>query len=149
MDGAEGWSVGEEGVILHTIDAGKTWERQPTATRATLEAVVFTSPYEGWVVGHDDRLPEDASGVVLFSKDGGISWKRILAGEVPALFSVQFAGNRGWLLGKANYRFPGGMLETKDGGLTWKPGPSGNVKGFVTAAQNGLQKGLLSAGRLV
>lgn len=148
MDGAEGWSVGEEGVILHTIDAGKTWERQPTATRATLEAVVFTSPYEGWVVGHDDRLPEDASGVVLFSKDGGISWKRILAGEVPALFSVQFAGNRGWLLGKANYRFPGGMLETKDGGLTWKPGPSGNVKGFVTAAQNGLQKGLFVGGPL-
>lgn len=148
MDAAEGWTVGEEGVILHTIDSGKTWEKQPSATSATLEACVFISPYEGWIVGHDDQLPEDASGVVLFSKDGGISWKRILAGEVPALFAVQFAGNRGWLLGKANQRFPGGLVETKDGGLTWKPGPGGNVKGFITAAKNGLQGGLLAGGSL-
>ena len=36
VDGNEGWAVGDEGVVWHTIDGGKTWERQPTAARASL-----------------------------------------------------------------------------------------------------------------
>lgn len=135
VDASEGWAVGEEGVILHTIDGGQTWEKQASATRGTLESVVFTNPYEGWVVGHDDSLPLDACGVVLFTKDGGISWKRILGGEVPALFSAQFEGKNGWIVGKANHRFPGGVIQTLDGGLTWKPGSGVSVKGWLASAK--------------
>ncbi len=148
VDPSEGWAVGEEGTILHTMDGGKNWEKQPTATRATLESVVFTSPLEGWAVGHEDEMPEDASGVVLFTKDGGISWKRILAGEVPALYSAQFAGEKGWFIGKANHRFPGGVLETTDGGLTWKPAPGAHVKGFIASARKDREGGLIVAGPL-
>src|SRR5579862_4894378 len=28
VDGNEGWAVGDDGVILHTIDGGKNWEPQ-------------------------------------------------------------------------------------------------------------------------
>ena len=30
IDQKEGWVVGDEGVILHTLNGGKTWHRQPT-----------------------------------------------------------------------------------------------------------------------
>src|SRR5262245_27470355 len=34
IDQSEGWAVGDDGVIWHSIDGGKTWERQKTGTRA-------------------------------------------------------------------------------------------------------------------
>ena len=148
VDASEGWAVGEEGLVLHTIDGGQTWEKQATATKGTLESVVFTNPYEGWIVGHDDKLPQDASGVVLYSKDGGISWKRILGGEVPALFSAQFEGKNGWVLGKANHRFPGGVLQTQDGGVTWKPGIGVSVKGWMASAKKPGSANLVTGGLL-
>ena len=148
VDASEGWAVGEEGVILHTIDGGQTWEKQSSATRGTLEAVAFPNPYEGWVVGHDDKLPQDACGVVLYTKDGGISWKRILGGEVPALFSTQFEGKNGWIVGKANHRFPGGVIQTLDGGLTWKPGSGVPIKGWLASAKNPGSKNLALGGLL-
>ena len=45
IDDKEGWIVGDEGVILHTIDAGKNWERQPTGLRASLRSVHFFDPF--------------------------------------------------------------------------------------------------------
>src|SRR5579885_2947222 len=36
VDTNEGWAVGDEGVVWHTIDGGQNWERQPTPTRASL-----------------------------------------------------------------------------------------------------------------
>ena len=38
VDENEGWAAGDDGVVWHTINGGKTWERQPTGTRASLRA---------------------------------------------------------------------------------------------------------------
>ena len=35
VDKNEGWSVGDDGVIWHSIDGGKNWERQKSGTRAS------------------------------------------------------------------------------------------------------------------
>ena len=51
IDQSEGWAVGDDGVIWHSIDGGKTWERQKTGTRASLRGVHFQTPYTGWAVG--------------------------------------------------------------------------------------------------
>ena len=66
--GKEGWAVGDEGVILHTLDGGQTWERQATGLRASLRAIVFLSPYIGWVAGREE-LPHGrgSAGVLLFT----------------------------------------------------------------------------------
>src|SRR5262245_22418057 len=54
IDAKEGWAVGDEGVILHTIDGGQTWDRQATGLRASLRSVMFLSPFVGWVVGREE-----------------------------------------------------------------------------------------------
>ena len=54
VDTREGWAAGADGVVWHSIDSGKNWERQPTGTRAVLRSVCFINPYVGWVVGREE-----------------------------------------------------------------------------------------------
>src|SRR5438132_1033020 len=72
IDHKEGWVVGDEGVILHTLNGGKTFERQSSQTRASLRSVHFITADVGWVVGREE-LPYGMGsvGVVLFTSDGG------------------------------------------------------------------------------
>src|SRR5579863_2811018 len=78
-NGKEGWAVGDEGVILHSIDSGQTWERQATGTRASLRSLAFLTPYTGWVVGREEQPHGRGSvGVLLFTRDGGETWQRLL-----------------------------------------------------------------------
>src|SRR5262249_29628579 len=67
VDEREGWAVGDEGVVWHTVDGGQTWERQATGTRASLRSVHFLNPYTGWVAGREE-LPhgQGSAGVLLF-----------------------------------------------------------------------------------
>lgn len=77
VDANEGWAVGDEGVIWHTIDGGGYWERQPTGTRASLRALHFMTPFLGWVAGREE-LPDGSgsTGVLLFTTDGGLRWQK-------------------------------------------------------------------------
>ena len=47
IDKSEGWAVGDDGVVWHSIDGGGNWERQKTGTRASLRGVHFQTPYTG------------------------------------------------------------------------------------------------------
>ena len=51
VDASEGWACGDDGAIWHSINGGKTWERQKTGTRASIRGVHFVNPYCGWAVG--------------------------------------------------------------------------------------------------
>jgi photosystem II stability/assembly factor-like uncharacterized protein len=123
VDAKEGWAVGEEGVIWHTIDSGQSWERQPTGVRASLRSLCFLNPYVGWVAGREE-LPHGggAVGVLLFTRDGGCTWKRIFEGALPPLSRVRFRdAKHGLLLGDGTDQIPAGIFRTEDGGRSWKP----------------------------
>ena len=60
-------SLGMDGLILHTENSGKTWQRQESHTRNFLDDVFFISETEGWIVGKE--------GLVLHTKDGGQNWR--------------------------------------------------------------------------
>src|SRR4029453_7158398 len=72
IDQSEGWAVGDDGVIWHSIDGGKTWERQKSGTRASLRGVHFQTPYTGWAVGRLDAPRGGAAGVMLKHPRGGL-----------------------------------------------------------------------------
>lgn len=119
----EGWAVGDEGAVWHTIDGGRTWERQPTGTRASLRDLYFVNPYLGWIVGREE-LPQGQGsvGVLLFTRDGGLTWQRVLPNAMPGLNRVRFTDPRtGFVFGDGSDQFPTGVFQTKDGGKTWEP----------------------------
>src|SRR5580700_6942215 len=66
IDQSEGWAVGDDGAIWHSIDGGTHWERQKSGTRGSLHGMHFLTPYTGWVVGRVETANGGGSvGVML------------------------------------------------------------------------------------
>jgi len=123
IDAREGWAVGDEGVVWHTVDGGKFWERLPTGTRASLRGVCFLSPFLGWAVGREEQPNGNGSdGVLLFTRDGGLKWQRLLRGALPGLNQVRFTDPKnGYIFGDGSDQFGSGIFKTTDGGRNWEP----------------------------
>jgi photosystem II stability/assembly factor-like uncharacterized protein len=51
VDAREGWAVGAEGTIIHTVDAGEHWTTERSGTEHPLERVFFADKNHGWAVG--------------------------------------------------------------------------------------------------
>jgi photosystem II stability/assembly factor-like uncharacterized protein len=66
-------AVGARGVIALSANEGRTWEQVPSPVSSDLVAVQFVDADHGWATGHD--------GVVLGSRDGGRSWKKLTDGR--------------------------------------------------------------------
>jgi len=123
IDASEGWAVGDDGAIWHSIDGGKTWERQKSGTRASLRGVHFLNPYTGWAVGRIEN-PNGAGsvGVMLKTTDGGLRWEEVGLNVLPGLHAVRFFDEKaGFVCGDGSDAFPSGLFTTDDGGRTWKP----------------------------
>lgn len=123
-DDKEGWAVGDEGVIWHTIDGGRNWERQSSGTAGSLRSVHFIDPYIGWIAGREELPGGGACGVVLYTTDGGQQWRRILMNSLPGLHLVRFVGPKtGYLAGDGSEQFPSGVFATTNAGRDWQPVP--------------------------
>ncbi|HEV7222918.1 MAG TPA: YCF48-related protein [Pirellulales bacterium] len=98
------WIAGSPGTkVLHTQNAGKSWELQTTGQHLPLRAICFVDNLHGWAVG--------ALGTVLATADGGRSWQRQRSGgtraallalysepsAVPLELLVRLSGNEGYL----------------------------------------------------
>jgi photosystem II stability/assembly factor-like uncharacterized protein/TolA-binding protein len=122
VDLDEGWAVGDEGVIWHTFDGGRTWERQSTGLRASLRSVHFLNPLFGWVAGREELPQGGSTGVLLYTADGGVNWKRVLGNALPGLNLVRFVDEKtGFIAGDGADQLPGGLFMTTDGGTHWQP----------------------------
>ncbi|HYT94896.1 MAG TPA: YCF48-related protein, partial [Gemmataceae bacterium] len=121
-DAKEGWAVGDEGVVWHTIDGGDTWERQTTGVRASLRSVYFLDPYRGWIAGREELPGGGSVGVLLFTDDGGLKWHRLLNNAVPGLNLIRFGDPKtGYALGDGSEQYPTGVFKTSDSGRRWEP----------------------------
>lgn len=144
-DENEGWAAGDDGVVWHTIDGGKTWERQPTGTRASIRCVHFLTPYSGWAVGRVELPGGGSSGVVLSTADGGLEWKPVSVNSVPGLNMVKFFGERrGIAVGDGTDTFPSGLFQTVDGGRTWKLVPGVRNPSWLAGDFSDPQTGVLA-----
>lgn len=129
VDATEGWAVGEQGTIWHTIDGGETWERQKSGTRACLKAVQFLTPYTGFAFGKTE-LPGSlgSQGVILKTENGGLTWAELSVGLLPGINAGKFFdGTNAVVAGESTAAFPTGLFATTDGGASWKAveGPKG------------------------
>ncbi len=134
VDKNEGWAVGDEGAIWHTIDGGKNWERQATGCTASLRSLSFFNPYVGWVVGREELPAGGSAGVLLFTDDGGLKWQRVLLNTLPGLNVVRFVNDKvGFLAGDGSEQHPSGAYFTEDSGQSWKPIPGPRCSSWLAA----------------
>lgn len=118
----EGWAVGDDGIVLHTLDGWETTEQQRTNVRVSLRAVHFVDAFVGYAVGIE-ALPygRGTGGVVLATTDGGSSWKKLIHRELPGLCGVKFLDAKvGYAFGDTTGGNTGGIFFTENGGSTWK-----------------------------
>ncbi|MFJ2363490.1 WD40/YVTN/BNR-like repeat-containing protein [Pseudomonas sp. NPDC087697] len=76
-------AVGERGFIIVSDDNGDTWKQVSSPVSVTLVKVRFIDDGEGWAVGH--------AGVVLHTRDGGLTWSKQLDGVQAADIELQEA----------------------------------------------------------
>ena len=83
-------AVGARGHILYSDDEGKSWKQAKVPVSSDLTAVNFSTPQQGWAVGHD--------GVIVRWTEG--AWKTVASHTTEDLNSVAIvsAGGRGWNL---------------------------------------------------
>jgi photosystem II stability/assembly factor-like uncharacterized protein len=135
VDHNEGWAVGDEGAVWHTIDGGRNWDRQSTGVRAALKSLHFLNPYTGWVAGREELPGGGSAGVLLYTQDGGVAWQRVLPGALPGLNVVRFADERvGYLAGDGSDAAPSGVWVTRDSGRTWQAVPGPRAPSWLAAA---------------
>jgi len=102
-----GWSVGEYGTILKTIDGGNTWRIIEIPQLNYLRDVYFPTAATGYIVGED--------GIILKSIDGGESWTQQLNPFTNNLNRVRFINETtGWIVGEK-----GLILHANNGGHSW------------------------------
>lgn len=114
--------VGDNGVILLTLDGGITWIKPvyPDVEHANLNAVSFLSPFEGVIVGN--------AGLILKSSDGGLTWYSAQLNITKShagnrdLFAVAFSSpTNGISVGQL-----GASFFSNDGGKSWSDVPAIN-----------------------
>jgi len=123
VSATEGWAAcgsleeGEEDLLLHTRDGGRTWERQNVASAQYVRAVHFTSPQRGYAVGltTDEVSQMPGPSKLLETSDGGATWKVALVAD-RSFYDITFSGaRRGWAVGDRAT-----VYTTTDGGATWR-----------------------------
>jgi len=103
----KGWAVGE-GLIIHTKNAGITWEIQRlTDSQEVLISLDNLNAERLWAVG--------MGGLILHTNDGGKTWIRQKSKTTNALMQVRFFNDEGWIVGSG-----GTILHSVDGGVTWE-----------------------------
>ncbi len=122
-DDNKGYVVGDEGVILKTINGGKIWKKAVSGTKARLISVRISSP-------NTISAISDA-GIPFTSINEGVTWKKRLSNNIgiQILESMCFPNaNMGYALDHRSENMGGyykrftRLVKTTDGGLKWKEG---------------------------
>ncbi len=103
-----GFILGNQGLILKTIDGGKTWRNISAASTQILYQIKFLPDGKnGFIVGK--------RGTVLKTTDGGDSWSKMQPLSHKYLSSIDFLNEKvGLIVGGG-----GSIFRTDDGGKSW------------------------------
>lgn len=118
-DSLNGWLVGENGLILRTVDGGNEWREMeiavsPFSRLPVLDIEFYNSQYGIACGGH-----MDLAGIIWRTTDSGLSWKGLVVGPEPIqniifLDSMQIYGLGG------DYEYGSSIIYSNDSGNTFE-----------------------------
>ena len=108
--------------IFITRDNGASWTQSKIfspeefdGADVELYSVRFANKKKGWVVGSISKRDRVVDSVLVYTEDGGETWRRQRAPSRLELIHVDFVSDkRGWIVGDG-----GTILFTRDGGQSW------------------------------
>ena len=117
-----GWIIGrntaDEGVLLKTTDSGDSWSSMRIPFNQLPTTIFFIDANTGWMGGQGESLGEDydeeGPSDILFTTDGGQSWKSQMRLPVSTYDIFFVNGDKGWAVGSL-----GTIYHTTDGGRNW------------------------------
>ncbi|MDO8836666.1 MAG: YCF48-related protein, partial [Vicinamibacterales bacterium] len=113
LDGATGWAVGHDEVVLRTRDGGATWDLVHSAPEAEKPLL------DVWFANANDGLAVGAYGSLLATRDGGSTWEpRQVLGDDDFHLNHLAAAPDGALYLSAE---AGHLYRSDDRGATWQP----------------------------
>jgi photosystem II stability/assembly factor-like uncharacterized protein len=115
--------------VIKTTDGGQSWKAIDMTPYANLLVdIFFKDSLHGWVVGGkaDGNAPtrNDIHAIVLYTDDGGASWKNTIDNLTPTLpkgewgWRIFFLNDSVGFVSLENFN-AGAVLKTIDGGQTW------------------------------
>lgn len=113
FDTLKGFAVGDNGVILATINGGSFWTTVATPLVRDFNAITFINSDTGYIAGGSPS----GLGTILRTVNGGTSWVVIRDVSGGSLNDISFANaDQGYIAGDSAT-----VLKTTDGGLNWTP----------------------------
>jgi photosystem II stability/assembly factor-like uncharacterized protein len=108
--------------IYVTRDNGTAWTQSRIflpeefeGADVELYSVRFSSKNKGWVVGSISKRERVIDSILVYTDDGGETWRRQRAPSRTELIHIDFVSDkRGWIVGEG-----GTILFTRDGGASW------------------------------
>lgn len=127
-------AVGDRGVICVSYDAGRTWSTKAVELDSQLMSVCFLTDRVGWIGGWIQGSPNaEPQSVILETRDGGETWRRLLgprvtpgsstltATSLPGLIHLEYFGlDEAIAVTTASERHgKNRIFQSQNGGLTW------------------------------
>lgn len=117
-DRVNGWISGEQGLILRTTDAGKSWRKQQSG--------VTDNVYRVAPVDAQNAVAAGVNGTLLYTHDGGQSWQQARQKNGFAFFDATAPdASNAWVVGEFET-----ILHSSDGGKTWTAQSGGKRGNF-------------------
>jgi photosystem II stability/assembly factor-like uncharacterized protein len=126
-----GGRVGGPAFLMRSLDGGKTWKSTDLSahTKMILD-VKFFNENEGFVMGATDSSSENSNALIIATKDGGATWKKVFQSnrKWENTWKASFPTRNVGYVTIQNYnpdktdsqRY---VAKTTDGGATWKEIP--------------------------
>ncbi len=108
--------VGQDGLIMRTVDGGVIWSEQTSGITNVLNSIDYVS-YDNAGVPVNMQIAVGENGIILKSIDNGITWNNITSGTIENLNDIAiYSADMIFVCGSN-----GTILRSIDFGETWTP----------------------------
>ena len=93
IDALDVWASGTDGLMIHSMDGGATWDSIPNGASKYLTAIEFINADTGFVAGRDNETgTPQLNHLLQRTTDGGLNWEfvNLPGGQQNAVFDLDF-----------------------------------------------------------